>query len=44
MSNGAWLIVALAIVFVAIGGYTASLMIRFKRSSAYLDELTRAPH
>lgn len=41
MSNTAWLIVALAIVFIAIGGYTASLLIRSKRSKARLEQLSR---
>ncbi len=44
MSNTAWLFVALGIVFIAIGGYTASLMIRSKRSRARLEQLTRAEH
>jgi CcmD family protein len=44
MSNTAWLIVALAIVFIAIGGYTASLLSRSKRSKARLEQLTRTKH
>ncbi len=44
MSNSAWLIVALVIVFVAIAGYSATLVLREKRLSARLGELGSKSH
>lgn len=41
MSNSAWLIVALVIVFISIAGYSAGLVLREKRLAARLRELDR---
>jgi len=44
VSNTAWLVIALAVVFVAIAGYSAGLMIRQARLTERLDKLTRDGH
>lgn len=44
MSNAAWLIVALAVVFVAVGGYSALLIARARTLSARFESLSRDVH
>ena len=44
MSNLAWLYVALAITFGAIGGYVTLLVSRQKHLEKRLEKLQRAPH
>jgi len=41
VSNLAWLMVGLAIVFATIGGYSASLLVRAARLRGQLQELER---
>lgn len=44
MSNAAWLIVALAIVFVAIGGYSAWIATRRERLERRLRQMRGEGH
>lgn len=44
MSNTAWLVVAFAVVFLAIGGYIASVTMRTKKLEDRLRTLRDRPH